>query len=291
MKKINKLRDLQGEIIKIKNNTTLDRYGFSYILANKLKFRHPPRPFCNWIHGWYYWDDIMEVEDIVGMNGCPINTSIIVNTSLEKDKLNDAGYLNVTIGGLPFAYVSEQRVKRNKKALMAFISHSSESEIVDVIDLDYLNYLESIKDKFEIIYVSIYSIDQNPLLLKEIIRRGLVPSVGANPFDKRSLIRTHIALEYCEYVSTNTFGSHIAYALSAGCRLSIFSPCHKYDATKHLGTNQNYDFKYVERIERYKSETYLRSRWNYLFDRSADDGYKNIELGLQWIGKKKYAQR
>ena len=281
-----KLLKLLGPEIFIKNKTSLDRYGFSYQLADRLNFKFPLRPFCSWIHGWCYWDDIVKVEDLIGMKGYPLNTSIIVCSNIEQMKLIEAGYTNVRIGGLPFAYIKEQGIQSNANLMLAFIGHSSESEKMNVIDLDYLNYLESQRNNFEAIYVSIYSLDKSEKLFEEVLKRGLIPITGANPYDKRSLIRTRIALEYCEHVSTNTFGSHIAYALAAGCRVSVVSPCYKYDVTKYLGTKHKYSNDYIERIEFYTSEYYLKSRWSYLFDRNVLDGYQNKKIGLQWIGKK-----
>lgn len=283
-KKQNKLIKIQGAEVYIRNNTSLDRYGFSYLLADRLKLKEPLRPFCNWSHGWYFWNDIMKIEDLIGMKGCPIDTSIIVGSKSEYVKFVEAGYKNVNIGGLPFAYVSEQGIQRNSNAMLAFIGHSSESEKINIIDLEYLNYLESQKVNFEEIYVSIYSLDKDTKIIEEVVKRGLIPSNGANPFDKRSLIRTRIALEYCEHISTNTFGSHIAYALAAGCRVSVFSPCIKYDTSKYK-ENQNYSNDYIERIEYYTSESYLRNRWDYLFDKNSSDGYQNKKIGLEWIGE------
>lgn len=282
----NKLLKLQGPEVHINNNTSLDRYGFSYLLAKRLGIHHPRRPFCNWMHGWYYWDDIMKIEDIIGNKNYSKNISIIVSSQLEKLKLLHAGYTNVKKGGLPFAYVKDQGVQRNSHAMLAFIGHSSESENLDVIDLNYLDYLESQREKFEEIYVSIYSLDRKKSLINQITKRRLIPHTGANPFDRRSLVRTRIALEYCEHVSTNTFGSHVAYALAAGCRTAVFAPCYKYDTSKFLGTVHSYSDEYVERMEHYTSESYLRSRWNFLFDRISDEGYYNKDLGLEWIGEK-----
>ncbi len=133
------------------------------------------RPFCDWVHGWAWWDDLLKPEDLIGPKGHPRNYSILVGSNIEEEVLRNNRYFNVHAGGLPFSYVLNQYVKRNEHALLAFISHSAEVERMNVIDSQYLDYLETLRNKFENIYVSIYSLDKSDNIEREILRRRLTP--------------------------------------------------------------------------------------------------------------------
>lgn len=264
--------------------TSLDRYGFSYVLSEQLGLRRPLRPFCHWVHGWAWWDEMLEPEDLLGPRGVHPTTSIIVGSKAQQERLKACGYHNVLLGGLPFAYVGSQGIQRSSSSLLAFIGHSAEAERMDVADSKYLDYLESIRHDFENVYVSVFSIDHGESLTRQIKRRGLAPFLGANPADKYSMLRTRRALEFCEHVSTNTFGSHIAYALAVGCRVSVFSPTYRYDVSKYLNTIHEYDPSYAERMDHVYSEAYLRQKYGMLFDRQPLDGFAAQELGMQYVG-------
>lgn len=273
-----------GNEFTFKPISNLDRYGFSYILAHKVGLKKPRRPFCVWVHGWSWWDEILESEDIVGPRAIPRGTSIIVASASQKIALDRSGYNKTTIGGLPFAYIDPQNIDRNQHAMLAFIAHSAEAEKFDVIDRVYLDYLESVKNNFDSIYVSVFALDHSDNLSKEICRRGLKLLRGANPADKMSLIRTRRMLEYFKYVSTNTMGSHVAYALSVACCVSVFSPLHKYDSSALLGTVHGFDKRYAERMEYIYSEIYAKNKFPSLFNDNPLLGYSDEALGLTMIG-------
>jgi hypothetical protein len=274
-----------GEEKHAVNRNTLDRYGFSHVLAQIVGLRFPPRAFCAWTHGWYWWDDVIQIEDLVGGRGLPLETKLVTAHLYEYHTLIEHGYENVHLGGLPFAYVQPQNIKRNDNALVAFIGKSAEVERQNVLDLIYLDYLESIRADFEHIYVSIAQFDRSEHIRNQVTKRGLNVILGASPTDVRSLIRTRIALEYCKYVSTNTFGSHIAYALSTGSTLSVFTPLYRYDVNKYLNTKHEYTKSYAERMEYVYSEEYLKLRWPSLFSSHPKNGYTNMNLGMEYIGK------
>ena len=83
----------------------VDRYGFSTLLANTLSLNHAPRSFCNWLHGWVWWDP--EIADELGCSNLPFNVPIVVSKHSEQLLLNSLGYKNVHSGGLPFLIVKK----------------------------------------------------------------------------------------------------------------------------------------------------------------------------------------
>jgi hypothetical protein len=276
------LENLTGPESEFRPRSNLDRYGFSFLLMKEADVKYRYRPFCDWIHGWAWWEDHLQPEDLIGPRGHPYDYSLIVGSETEGLILRASGYRNIHVGGLPFSYVPNQKVIRNEHILLAFIAHSAENERMHVIDARYLDFLESQRNQFENIYVSMYSLDRSGRLIDEVVKRGLTPFAGANPNDRNSLVRMRRALEYCANVSSNTFGSHISYALSCDCRVSLFVPMYKYDTVKYKDSGFPKD--YADRIEYVTSEAYLRDRWPYLFDLKITDGYRNLDEGCVYIG-------
>jgi hypothetical protein len=280
----NPLIGLLGEAQPLTYRNSTDRYGFSWVLAEILKKEYPPRAFCDWVHGWVWWEDLMKVEDLVGARGAYRNASIVVCNLSEFNVLAEAGYTNVSVGGLPFAYVRNQHTLRCEHSLLAFIGKSAEVERHNVLDLGYLDFLASQVGAFENIYVSVAVFDQSRDLIREIKRRSLHPVPGSHPTDKRSLLRTRISLEHCKYVSTNTFGSHIAYALAVGCHVSVFTPLYRYNKNVFLNTVHQYSQDYADRLEYIYSEVYLRRKWSSLFVDNPREGLSDASLGCEAIG-------
>ncbi len=263
--------------------TTSDRYGFGHLLAARLG-TNPKRMFCLWTHGWYFWKEKLELTDLLGMKLPPRDTILVFGSQEEVDLLKANGYSNAMAGGLPFSYVNHQSIRSNDDVLLAFIQHSAEAEKVSNDCTDYLDYLNSVRKHFESIYVSVYSLDHSESLVKEIRRRSLIPVLGADPTDSRSLIRTRVMLEYCKHVSSNCFGSHIAYALATGCRVSLFSPMFRYRAESYLNTHHGFIKKHAERMEYFYSELFCREKWGFLFDLHPRNGCVRPTLGLDEIG-------
>lgn len=261
----------------------MDRYGFAHLLAERVGLSRPLRPFCHWIHGWTWWDDVLKPEDLLGPRALPHGTPVIVASGPHKEMLEREGYRHVHAGGTPFAYVPTQGVRRREGTILAYIAHSAEVERMNVLDLNYLDYLSSLTGRFSV-WVSVFSLDESEALKNEITRRGLVPVAGANPQDRNSMIRTRRILELVEHVSTNTFGSHIAYALAAGCRVSVFSPTYQYDVSQYLHPGNGFAPSYAERLRLVHSEPYLRENFPMLFAENVTDGYADTELGLEYIG-------
>jgi hypothetical protein len=55
-------------------------------------------------------------------------------------------------------------------------------------------------------------------------KRNIPMLIGADPGDRQTLHRFKRLLSTFEYVTTNGFGSHIAYAAAAGAKVSVFGP-------------------------------------------------------------------
>jgi hypothetical protein len=271
----------------IKLVSGVDRYGFSDVLYQQLKLIYRPRSFANWQHGWIWWKAKSSTELLL-KNHDKKNSRLIVSNSHEKQMLEDEGYKNIWIGGLPFSYTENSKLKKSTNSLLAMPPHSAEVEKLYNPYTDYLDYLESIIKDYEEIYVSIYHLDKCENLIKEITKRGLKFIDGARPDDANSLRRMRAIFDTFEFVTSNAMGSHILYAIYCGCKTSICGPLYKYDADVFNGKNNEnkHDKKYIEETLYYLSEKYLKEKFSFLFTQNPKYGFESLEYGAEEIGEK-----
>jgi len=269
-----------NEYKKIAIRNSCDRYGFAYMLALQQNLPVVPRSFADWNHGWIWNDDIIP-DQIIDVPNCRKNLSIVVGNSNEGNCLQAEGYTNVVIGGLPFAYVPHQNKRPISGALAAFLPHSSEAQKFDVILVDYLDYLASCVTDFSEIYVIVYWLDNSDFLQDEIKRRKLKCVLGAKPDDRDSLIRIRNILEYCPYVTSNTMGSHIAYALYVGCRVSICGNYYEYDYEKYATIHNRL---FLNKMNEVQSRFFLVNKYPWLFVDHPLQGVSDIRFGRKVVG-------
>lgn len=281
-----KLENLLPPHRPIKITNGVDRYGFSSILARRLNMRSAPRSFANWVHGWCWWDE--HTAELLSCHMLPKYTSIIVTNEIEKDVLISEGFENVRSGGLPFAYVSKQHNCRNNDALLAFPPHTAEVEKFTTNHKDYFDYLESIKKDFDDVYVSIYHLDINSPMHHAALERGLKVVHGANPSDANGLVRVRCILDSFKYVTSNTIGSHMLYALYAGCNFSFSGPFYAYDESvfNANGNLHMHSKQYINQMVLFSSKGYVKERFPYFFVEDPSMGIQSIELGVKSIGEK-----
>ena len=197
--------DCLPPIVQVKLTSGVDRYGFSSVLAQKCGRHVVPRSFANWGHGWV-WDDEPTLE-LLGCAKLPRDVTNVVCNNAEKLALEASGFTDIRIGGLPFAYIKRQHTRYQTDMLLAFPPHSAEVERLTEDQAAYMDYLVTMKQFFEAVYVSVYSIDMDGPLHKAAQVRGLHVAQGARPDDANSLLRTRAMLDLFTHVTTNSMGS------------------------------------------------------------------------------------
>ena len=271
----------------IKLVTGVDRYGFSDILAQKLDLYYSPRSFANWLHGWIWWKATSSTE-MMFKNSDKKTSRLIVSNLDEKEVLKNEGYKNIWAGGLPFSYTENSKLQRIPNTLLAMPPHSAEMEKIYNSYVDYLDYLESLIKDYDGIYISIYYLDKSEWLFNQITKRGLKYINGARSDDANSLRRMRAIFDSFEYVTSNTMGSHIIYAIYCGCKTSLCGPMYQYDEEVFLVKNSknNHSKKYVDDTLYYLSENYLKEYFDFLFTQKPKWGFKSADYGEKEIGVK-----
>jgi hypothetical protein len=258
----------------------VDRYGFSSLLAKICGRRSVPRSFANWIHGWA-WSEEAELE-LLSCNKLPRDLTIVVSRESEQLALKVAGFTDIRIGGLPFAYVQRQHTSCQENSLLAFPPHSTEAGHVSADQGAYFDYLESIKNDFEYLYVSVHYLDFNGPLHKAALARGLKVVQGARPDDANSLLRMRSILDSFTHVTSNVIGSHMLYSLFAGCKFSFCGPIYSYDESIFRSAG----YKSTDHLVKIFSEYYIREKFSEYFTNHPRMGLENKNFAKNSIGEK-----
>jgi hypothetical protein len=269
---------------KIRLTSGIDRYGFSSILAAKIGLPFVPRSFANWVHGWIWYGAV--TPELLLLKGHPHDVSAIVRNEDEQRVLTEAGFKNVHIGGLPYAYVPKQHRPRYDDRLLAIPTHSAESEKLTTDQKHYLDYLESLVPDYEGIYLSIYYLDLNGPMHKAAENRRLKTILGARPDDANSLLRTRAMFDSFKFVTSNTMGSHVLYSLFSDCFFSFCGPIYSYDESIFLsnGNPLGHSPTFVSKQLEMYSESYLRNNFGRYFKQHPrlgcpDKKYAEKEIG------------
>jgi len=281
---IDSILDRLPSVVPVNITSGVDRYGFSSGLAKRCGRRVVPRSFANWVHGWMWHED--PTDELLACSRLPREVTIVVRNEKERTALVDAGFSDVRMGGLPFAYVQRQHESRQVDALLAFPPHSAESERLSIDQESYMDYLESLKNDFEAVCVSIYYLDMGGAMHSAALARGLHVIQGARPDDANSLVRMRSILDSFSYVTSNVMGSHMLYALFAGCRFSFGGPIYGYNESVFLGQGNPHGHtnEYVQLLLKLQSEPYLRKRFGRFFVNNPRMGIEDLSFAEDAIG-------
>lgn len=263
----------------------VDRYGASWVFANKCNLVRPPRSFSNWVHGWIWADQ--PSSRLLACSNLRRSTKIIVRSEQEREALVREGFTAVIVGGLPFAYVPPQNTTRIQGSLLVVPAHSAGSEEVRCGHEHYLDYLLSEQKNFSRIIVCIYYLDKGKEVEKQARRRGFEVVYGARPDDANSLLRMRTLFDSVEYVTSNTMGSHMIYALSAGCKFSFCGPFYEYERDVFLGGGNvlGHSIEHVEELLYIQSEGYIRQRFGKFFKESPLGGFTAVDFANETLGR------
>ena len=143
----------------------------------------------------------------------------------QAELLRRSGFKRAKAIGLPIVYAPEYPVSRVRGSLLVVPTHTIFGNQSTDRSL-FARYAEEIADiagEFEHVAVCLHSNCRKAgLWVDEFERLGIPVIDGANPDDQNSLLRMRMLFNQFEVVSSNGWGSHVAYALAFGCRVSIY---------------------------------------------------------------------
>jgi hypothetical protein len=196
-----------------------DSYGASYLIAEQTERKKPPVSFAHWRHGWNYLNPIIHPRLLGGDPGLVH----LMTTAEQVQILNNFGYKKVVAVGLPFIYADNFKTDRKAGSLLVMPGHSLPYTNPHLNEHNYVRQIAAMRPYFSTIVACLYSsCFAKGLWVSELEKYGIPYIIGADSYDKNSLIRMNYIFKSFEYMTTNRLSSHVAYAAYSGCKVSIF---------------------------------------------------------------------
>jgi hypothetical protein len=211
----------------LRENGWSDHYGAMHIAAAYAGFKLDQPYFIRgvWHHGCSGpWEDY--TPDILACNtprakGLPVLTA----RQDQADILKAGGYAQARAIGLPILYTSPSGLPRLPRSLLVMPCHSLTGFTFPerAPFRAYVEEIRAIAGDFDRVVVCIHpSCRINGLWVDEFTAAGIELVDGAQVNDLNSLPRMRALFEQFETITTNGWGSHIAYALALGARVAIY---------------------------------------------------------------------
>lgn len=202
------------------------QYGAGKVAGAYCGLNHIPTEIeGGWMHGWLA--EFRFVSPLIAYEDCLSNPKQQTTWTASREHehfLKQSGYKGRAIG-LPFVYLPEKTYERRKGSLLVMPVHSMEYTRHRFKFAEFVEAIDSIRNCFETVAVCIYpACIKNGYWVDDFKKRGYPIIEGAHALDRNSLERVRALMSQFESVTTNSFGSCIAYAAAFGAKVSIYGP-------------------------------------------------------------------
>ena len=215
------------QLINHSDNGWSDNYSAFRIAAKYagLEISEPYSIRGVWVHGcdgpWYATTPKMWIY------GASFTRSLPVYTAREDqaEQLKADGYGHARAISLPILYAPASGLPRVPRSLLVMPCHTlNGARPADrSLYLAYANEIKAVAGRFDRVVACVHpNCKKNGLWVQEFTSVGIEVIYGAQPDDLNSLPRMRSLFEQFETVTTNDWGSHVAYALTFGCKVSIY---------------------------------------------------------------------
>ena len=276
----------------IKKNSNLGFYGSYNVFSKYLGLKKTANFIYGTImHGWSPPEMNLYPEFIVCHDNK--NSREYLDRQDQVDFLKKKGFKNVYSIGNPIIYFPKINTKRIKNSLLVMPQHFSKFTIEDLyeVDIAYTEFLKPIISKFDIVALCLYSDDfkkKNYKSLRQLIKNIIE---GANIEDINAYERMIKLFCKFEYVTSNFFGSHVAYGAYFGCKVSVIGP--QYPQNIKMFVPKTQLFKNVSKNENdalinYQNEI-IEKKYPKIYNRfvcNPKRAKKNVKWGKWQLGVK-----
>ena len=264
--------------------TEPDCYGASNLVSRSLNLPFTPRSFAYWLHGWNSLP--LKHTEVFGLN---FDGTYLVARKEEELFLIDRGKKAHAIGA-PFVYTdffySEFKSIRLPGSLLIMPPHGMSYTTEIWNEETYIEELNSVIKDFEYaaVCISPNDIEKNSWVgaFKKI---GLPIIEGARMSDANALLRMRSLFSQFEFVTTNSIGSHVAYAAYSGAKVSFFGKYQYLDATALVNDElyKNHP-NILDFVVEHSSEASVKERYSFLFCDHPSQAPLIVDTAKTWLG-------
>jgi hypothetical protein len=222
---------MEKEKIALRSDT--DYYGASYVAAKYCGMDDAIATGwgVSWQHGWKPpYANIHPYMIVAGPLCNDRDNSYLVAREDQRIYLQSEGYKNVTAIGLPIIYAETGKTIRKSNSLLVMPVHSLELTTHGHWGFEkYVEEINRLRQDFDEVAICIHpSCIKKGYWVNEFKKYGYPIIEGASIDDKNALPALLNTLSSYEYVTTNGFGSHLAYAAYCGAKVSIWGDYPEY---------------------------------------------------------------
>jgi hypothetical protein len=204
-----------------------DHYGALHVACTYAGLVMPQRYIINgiWQHGVFGPWDLQIPKSTIYNSPASLDTLCLVARDDLKTALVELGYRNVQAIGMPINYLPDRNFDRIPDSLLVMPSHSLVGFKYQNRD-QFLRYAEEINRVSKFFRTTLICLHpnciKNKLWIREFEHFGFEITFGADTGDLNSLERIRSLCSQFEVVTSNDWGSHIAYSLALGCKVSVY---------------------------------------------------------------------
>jgi hypothetical protein len=207
---------------KIWRRNEADFYGASYIIARQIGKRKPPVSFAAWRHGWFFSKSVFHPRLLAKGTR---NTMNLMGNQRQVRILKEFGFKNAVAVGLPYIYADTFELQRKSGSLLVMPAHTLPYNEQHWDQETYVAEIVKLKPYFSSIVACIHSACiGHGYWIQEFEKHGIPWIYGADTFDKNALSRANVMFKSFEHMTTNSLGSHVAYAAYSGVKVSVYGP-------------------------------------------------------------------
>jgi FkbM family methyltransferase len=178
----------------------------------------------HWSHAWGSRHGLIDPIYASGVSD-PYSTEILwMGTEVEAEYLRGAG-INAKGIGLPIVYLPERTYRRRMGSILVMPVHSLDYTRHRWQTNTFVQEAVKLRARFDDVVVCVHpSCIKNGYWVNEFRAAGFCVVEGAHDSDVNALERVRALMSQFEYVTTNGYGSHIAYAAAFGAKISVIEP-------------------------------------------------------------------
>jgi FkbM family methyltransferase len=214
--------------------TSYGIYGDWQVMSQYLGFKSPPASIKGeWQHGHIEPERNTDPDLVIGSDGMSrlrMKSRFFVARDDQKAYLESSGYTDVHSIGLPILYVPKPKVSRWENSLLIMPFHTIGGMDVDrrKLEEEYMAYIDSILSKFDRVACCLHRNDyEHGDWKRHFSERGIETVIGGDPRDANSLLRMALVFSKFEFITGNSWGSHLAYGAYCGAKVSIAGAEHR----------------------------------------------------------------